>query len=147
MIVRIENFTEFNVARTRHVGPYNDVMNRPGFVGWVGSVGARPGRVFTLSYDDPDSLRSDACIELCTEASPPPGISLDTLVAGRSVYTHRGPYDGIREAYKRLFEVWLPQSGEEMDDRPFMEIYQNSPSDSAPANLLTDLCLPLKSLR
>ncbi len=152
MNVHIENFNEMNVARVRHIGPYNEI--RPCFerlFGWVGSINARSGRVFTLSYDDPDtvaadSLRSDACVELSTEATPPPGISLDTLAAGRyAVYTHQGPYDGIPKAYKNLFNVWLPQSGEQMDDRPFMEIYQNSPADTAPEDLLTDLCLPLKS--
>ena len=70
---------------------------------------------------------------------------MDSVGAGRyAVYTHRGPYDGIAEAYKRLFTLWLPGSGEEMDDRPCMELYRNSPLDTAPTQLLTDLCLPLR---
>ena len=32
-------------------------------------------------------------------------------------------------------------------DRPCMEIYRNSPLDTAPVDLLTDLCLPLRSGR
>ena len=95
-----------------------------------------PGSATTLVY--PTSLRSDACIELHTDATPPPGISLDSIRAGRwAVYTHRGPYDGIAEAYRRLFGSWLPGSGEEIDDRPCMECYHNSPLDTAPADLLT----------
>lgn len=43
-----------------------------------------------------------------------------------------------------LFSLWLPQSGEEVHDRPCMEIYRNSPLDTPPAELLTDLCLPLR---
>ena len=31
-----------------------------------------------------------------------------------------------------------------MDDQPCMEIYRNSPLDTAPVQLLTDLCLPLR---
>ena len=70
---------------------------------------------------------------------------MDSVGAGRyAVYTHRGPYDGIAEAYKRLFTLWLPGSGGEMDDRPCMEIYRNSPLDTAPAQPLTDLCRPLR---
>ena len=117
---------------------------------WAASVGARPGRVLSLSYDDPcavapENLRSDAWVELRTDAASPAGIAIDRLGAGRfAVYTLRGPYDGISDAYRRLFEVWLPQSGEEMDDRPCMEIYRNSPFDTAPARLQTDLCLPLR---
>ena len=152
MEVRIETLDDIEVARVRHVGRYDEVgqcFER--LFEWVAAIGARPGRVLALIHDDPDavepeSLRSDACVELRTDASPPPGISIDKLGAGRyAVYTHRGPYDGLAEAYKRLFESWLPQSGEEVDDRPCMEIYRNNLLDTAPAELLTDLCLPLRA--
>ena len=151
MEVRIETFVVIEVGRMRHVGPYSEVGSCfERLFEWSAAVGARPGRVLSLSYDDPEavapeSLRSDACVELRTDASPPAGISVDSVGAGRyAVYTHRGPYDGIAGAYKRLFTSWLPGSGEEMDDQPCMEIYRNSPLDSAPAQLLTDLCLPLR---
>ena len=152
MEVRIETFDAIKVGRVRHVGPYNEVG--PCFerlFAWAKDIGARPGRVFSLSHDNPEtvapeSLRSDACIELHTDATPPPGISLDSIGAGRwAVYTHRGPYDGIAEAYRHLFGSWLPGSDEEIDDRPCMECYHNSPLDTAPADLLTDLCLPLRA--
>ena len=152
MEVRIETFDDIEVARVRHIGPYNEVGACFGrLLEWAATIDAHPGRVLTLSYDDPDtvepeSLRSDACIELHTDASAPPDISIDRLDAGRyAVYTHHGSYDGIPEAYRRLFGRWLPQSGEELDDRPCMELYRNSPLDTAPADLLTDLCLPLRS--
>ena len=152
MDIQIETFNDIEVARIRHVGVYNEIG--PCFerlLGWASTIGARPGRVLTLSYDDPDevapqNLRSDACIEISTDAPPPPGISLYQISAGRyAVYTHRGAYDGILEAYRRLFGLWLPQSGEEVDERPCMEIYRNSPLDTAPSELLTDLCLPLQN--
>ncbi len=151
MDVRIETIDEIEMARIRHVGPYNEAgrcFER--LFEWADSVGGRPGRVFSLSYDDPDtvapeSLRSDACLELRTDVAPPPDITVDTLAVGRyAIHTHRGPYDGIAEAYRRLFLVWLPQSGEEIDDRPCMEIFLNSPLDTPPAELVTELCLPLR---
>ena len=151
MEVRIETFDDIEVARIPHAGPYNEVgqcFER--LFEWAAAIGAGTGRVLNISYDDPDdvapqSLRSDACVELRTDASPPPGISLDRVGAGRyAVYTHRGYYDGIADAYGRLFGSWLPESGEELDDRPCMEIYRNSPLDTAPEQLLTDLCLPLR---
>ena len=96
----------------------------------------------------PESLRSGACLEILTDASPPSGISLDSVGGGRyAVHSYRGPYDGISGAYKGLFESWLPGSGEEIDDRPCMEIYRNSPMDTAPADLLSELCLPLRAAR
>jgi len=87
-------------------------------------------------------------VELATDASPPSGISLDSVGAGRyAVCTHRGTCDGIAAAYQRPFGSWLPGSGEEADDRPCMELYRNSPLDTAPADLLTDLCVPLRAGR
>ena len=152
MDVRIETFDDIDVVRIRHVGPYNEVGSCfERLFAWAAGVGIRPGRVFCLSWDDPDTvepenLRSDACLELRTDAAPPPGIEIDRIGAGRyAVCTHRGPYDEIAGAYKRMFGSWLPQSGEELDDRPCMEIYRNSPLDTAPAALLTDLCLPLRT--
>ena len=151
MDIRIESLGDIRAARIRHIGPYNEVgqcFER--LLEWAGSVGARPGRVLVLSYDDPDTvapenLRSDACVELDTDTPPPPGITVETLPAGRyAIYAHRGPYDGIPEAFRRLFELWLPQSGEEVDDRPCIEIFHNSPLDTRPEELLTDLCLPLR---
>ncbi len=152
MEVRIDTLEAIEVARIRHVGPYNEVG--PSFerlFGWAASIGAEFGRVIALSHDDPydvraENLRSDVCLEMRTDASPPPGITFGMIEAGRfAIHTHRGPYDGIAEAYQRLFSRWLPQSGEDIDDRPVMEIYRNSPVDTAPADLLTDLCLPLRA--
>ena len=60
-------------------------------------------------------------------------------------WSHCAPTPGIAEAYRRLFGSWLPGSGEEIDDRPCMECYHNSPLDTAPADLLTDLCLPFRA--
>ncbi len=152
MDVRIETIEEISVARIRHVGPYKEVGACFGrLFAWAASVGAAPGRGLTLSYDDPgevapESLRSDACLELATDAAPPPGITLDRLSGGRfAVHTHRGPYDGIPQAYRRMRTQWLPQSGEEADDGPDMEIYLNTPADASPGDLLTDLCIPLKA--
>ena len=151
MEVRIETFDDIEVARVRHVGPYHEVG--PCFARlseWVAAIGARPGRVLGIYHDDPgvvapERLRADACIELQTDASPPPGIVIDRIAAGRfAVYTHRGPYDGLPEAYGILYGRWLPQSGEEVGDRPCMEVYLNSPVDTDPEQLLTDVCVPLR---
>ena len=154
MEVRIEMFDDIGVGRVRHVGPYTEVG--PCFdrlFAWAASIGARPGRCLLLSHDDPEvvppeRLRSDACLELETDVSPPAGISLDSVGAGRyAVYTHRGPYAGIATAFQRLIVAWLPESAEEADfGRPCVEIFRNSPVDTAPSDLLTDLCVPLRAV-
>jgi AraC family transcriptional regulator len=60
------------------------------------------------------------------------------------VVTYKGPYSGLEAAYTALFGNWLPESGEEPADAPCYELYLNSPMDTAPEDLITEICLPLK---
>jgi len=50
----------------------------------------------------------------------------------------------MRDGFRRLFGRWLPASGEEVDDRPCLEIYLNDPTEVPEAELLTDLGVPLR---
>lgn len=61
-----------------------------------------------------------------------------------AVLHYKGPYADMKWAYEWLYGEWLTQSGREPADAPCMEIYLNNPRDTAPADLLTDICLPLK---
>ena len=150
MDVRIEMLDPIHVARVRHVGPYAEVG--PCFdrlFRWAGSIGASTGRVLTLSWDNPAAVapekqRWDASVELRTAEEPPPGIVLGPVGGGRhAVYRLTGPYDGITRAYGRLFEEWLPGSGETMGEGPCMELYRHAQADRPPEKLVTDLCVPL----
>ena len=150
--VRIETMPSIEVARIRHLGPYDEISESfMRLLDWAASVGAQTGLVFSRSHDDPgevatQELRSDACLEVHTDAAPAHGITIERLAAGRyAVYTHHGPYDGIPEAYQRIYGLWLPANGEELDDRPCVEIYRNTPRDAAADELITDLCLPLRA--
>jgi AraC family transcriptional regulator len=109
------------------------------------------GRMIAVFYDDPQSvaepdLRSHAGFELTSDADLAAPLEDVTLPAGRqAVLTYTGPYAGLPAAYDELFGVWLPQSGEEPADTPSFEVYLNSPMDTAPEELVTELHLPLKA--
>jgi AraC family transcriptional regulator len=47
-------------------------------------------------------------------------------------------------AYDWLYGQWLPSSGREAADAPVFEDYLNSPRDTLPTELRTDIYLPLK---
>ena len=140
-----------HVARVRNVGAYEDLgacFHR--LFRWADSIGVPTGRVLTLSWDNPEAvapekLRLDACVELRTAEEPPLGIVLGPVSGGRyAVYRLTGPYDGIARAYGRLFEEWLPGSGESMGEGPCMELYRHAQGDRPPEKLVTDLCVPLR---
>lgn len=110
---------------------------------------APDARWFGLYYDDPtaiapDDLRSDACVEIAADKPLPPGLHHTDIPAGRyAVILHRGPYIELEQAYDWLYGVWLPQSGLQPANRPCVEYYLNSPYDTAPKDLLTEIWLPL----
>ncbi len=52
---------------------------------------------------------------------------------------HFSPYH-----FHRIFSgQWLPTSGEEARSAPALEFYRNSPMDTPPEKLLTDVCMPV----
>jgi AraC family transcriptional regulator len=60
-----------------------------------------------------------------------------------AVLRHTGPYATMKSAYDWLYGDWLPQSGREPADAPVVEHYLNSPHNTPPLALATDICLPL----
>ncbi|MDP5218062.1 AraC family transcriptional regulator [Ruegeria sp. 2205SS24-7] len=107
------------------------------------------GPVLALYLDSPDEvpeadLRSFAGGEF-RGADVPEGMEERHIPGGKTaVLTYKGPYSGLHAAYHSLFGNWLPESGEEPDDQPCYEIYLNDPRETAPEDLLTEICLPLK---
>lgn len=104
-----------------------------------------------IYYDDPDAtpvneLRAHAGMIIGRDGfEVPDDLEAIDLAPGRVAVMHfKGPYSGLQAAYKHLFGVWLPQSGEELRDAPLYEVYLNTPRDVEPDALLTDICVPLK---
>lgn len=110
----------------------------------------RMGEMVAVFYDDPDStaesdLTSFAAFGLPEDMDLPEGLELRDLPGGdHAVLTYEGPYDGLPAAYAYLFGTWLPQSGREPADAPSFEVYRNTPLNTAPSDLVTDIHLPLE---
>lgn len=141
------------LAAVAHKGPYPEIGRA--FETLSSTIAARGlfgqvGKMIAAYYDSPADvkpadLRSHAGFEM------PPDVTLSApleelrLPGGRhAVLTFKGPYAGLQAAYDQLFGLWLPQSGEVPADSPVFEVYLNSPMDTAPADLVTEICLPLR---
>ena len=104
-----------------------------------------------VHYDDPNivaeaDLRSHAGLWLTDGTTVPEPLQSIVLSATNCAVLHyKGPYTAIKVAYDYLYGDWLPKSGSEPADAPPYEIYLNSPADTAEADLLTDIILPLAS--
>jgi len=103
-----------------------------------------------IYYDDPattpiDDLRSHAAVTVPgAVTTTADGFEILDLPGGDvAVGVHRGPYDTLPESYRWLFGEWLPSSGRQPANRPCYEIYVTDPAATAPADLVTHVCVPL----
>jgi AraC family transcriptional regulator len=101
-------------------------------------------------FDDPDlvsveDLRSRACSPVAQGLPLAPPLEETVLRGDRYArLRYRGPYADMKGAYRWLLGAWLPPSGYESDDEPRFESYLNNPQQVAPAELMTDIHLPLE---
>ncbi len=155
MNVRIETLPERAILRVRESGPYKESAERAWktLCEWAGPKGLiGPATVLLgIGHDDPtvtapEKIRYDAALTVDRPVQAEAPVVADVMPGGEyAVITHKGPYEGLEEAYKRIMGQWLPQSGREMrEDRWTFEVYRNDPTRTPPEELLTDIHVPLK---
>jgi len=141
------------LAAVPHTGPYyeiNRAFEKLGSTVAARGLYGRFGHMVGVYYDSPANvkpadLRSHAGLEAPPDLAIDPPLEEVTLSAGRhAVLTFTGPYVGLPAAYDQLLGVWLPASGEVPADGPMFEVYLNSPMDTPPEALVTEICLPLR---
>ncbi len=154
--VEIRRLPDLRGYAVTHTGPYMKVSDAFMRIGaWVGQHGLiGPGaKVIGIFYDDPDTtpeaqLRAKACImpaDGAPDVEPAPPVERATVAGGEyAVLLHTGPYADLKTAYQWLYGDWLRHSGREAANAPPFELYLNSPMDTAPADLRTELYLPLR---
>lgn len=107
-------------------------------------------RMIGVYLDDPTSvpeaeLRSQAGVVVNEPvAVDAPLFSAHIRGGDHAVLKYKGPYGDMRAAYDWLYGQWLPSSGRDVADAPVFEEYFNSPRDTPPTELRTDIYLPLK---
>ena len=140
------------IAAIPHKGPYMNINRAFEKLGaTIAARGLFPqvGKMIGVYYDSPADvapadLRSHAGFEVQSDTAIATPLELVDLPAGRyAVLLFKGPYAGLPAAYNQLLGDWLPQSNEPIGNVPMFEIYLNSPMDTAPENLLTEICLAL----
>ena len=94
---------------------------------------------------EPDKIRLDVCATVPPGFVPDEGLSVQRLAGGDyAVYLHTGPYEGLHDAYRRIFGQWLPGSGREVQFAPSLEVYLDDPTRTPPEKCRTEIRIPLK---
>lgn len=153
--VKIISLPPMRVAFIRHVGPYGEVGpvwdRLCAALGSQGLLGP-DAKILGLSHDDPcitapDKLRYDACVTVGESFTPSGEIGVQVIPGGDyAVLTHFGPYARLNDTYTRLIGEWLPRSGRELRSASCFEIYLNTPENTEPEELLTDIHAPLEPI-
>lgn len=83
--------------------------------------------------DDAPAVEPDAPVERATIAG-----------GDYAVLLHTGPYAELKAAYQWLYGEGLQQAGRTPAAAPPFELYLNTPLDTAPADLLTEIHVPVR---
>lgn len=153
----IERIEHIKLAAARNTGPYTECEKAWNILcGWAGPKGLfGPETVFLgISHDDPNTvpaekLRYDACISIPADVnvseSDAPVFATEIPAGNYATLVHEGPYEKLIVSWTAAFEKHLPELGKEFDStRPCFEIYMNDPQHTAPEDLLTKICIPVK---
>jgi AraC family transcriptional regulator len=147
------NVPKTALAVVNHVGSYLAIGKA--FDALYATLGSRnliseKMRSIAIYLDDPTSvpepaLRAKAGIVVEADFPVEHPLERAEIRAGAyAVLKHKGPYSDMKAAYDWLFGDWLAQSGREPADAPVIEEYLNSPRDTPPTELRTDIYLPLR---
>ena len=152
--INIKHIEKQQVVTVEHIGSYMQIGKA--FDSLYSQLGMRNlmqanMRSIGLYYDDPSVVaeeqlhsRAGVIVEGNVEVDLP--LEQTEIVPGRyAVLRHTGPYATMKAAYEWLYGHWLVNSSEEPANVPVFEEYLNNPRDTAPADLITDIYLPLKS--
>ena len=167
--VTIEDSAGMRLVGRPHQGPYIEIGSAFEALSAIASARGLWPQVIDMVgiyMDDPSAvpaadLRSFAGLALHPEAAMPEGLEAampegleapvpegleprDIPAGPVARLRFTGPYAGLHAGYEYLYGVWLPGSGREPADHPCFEVYRNMPADTAPQDLITDICLPLR---
>ncbi|MCV6576935.1 MAG: AraC family transcriptional regulator [Cohaesibacter sp.] len=152
--VKIKILDPIKLACVDHQGDYMQVgkaFDKAGMWAAKHNLLNEQTKSIGIYYDDPsaveeEKLRSAAGFVVDQDYDDPHyGLSTRTISGGRyAVLSHKGPYAELEQAYQWFFGPWLAQSGEEAAEAPCFECYLNDPKSTPPADLMTEIHMPLK---
>ncbi len=147
------------LATVTHTGPYNQIgtafeqLGRiAGPAGLFAPTASGPPtapEMIAIYLDDPevvpaDQLRALAGLTITDDRELPAGLQEWQLPGGRYAHTlHRGSYELLGDTWARLLGGWLPRRNLRIGPGSMFELYRNTPADADPADLVTELYVPI----
>ena len=156
MNVKLIDRRPAHVVYMRHVGPYGEPISRfwqDVVYPWMLTNQLVGHPRYGVSHDDPsitsaEKCRYDACVEVEDGWKGSGSYHETTIPGGRyAAMRFKGTASEINDAWRALLRNWLPESGMQLDARPFFEYYPTDASyDPKTGVFECDLCIPVAAL-
>src|SRR6267378_4060504 len=144
------------VAYLRHVGPYGKQVSDfwiTKVAPWMETNGLFGKPRYGISLDDPgiaapETLRYDAAVEVPKDFAGAGDYQMTVIPGGKyAVGKFKGTDKEVGEAWAWLLRDWLPESGMQLDSRPFLEHYPGSAGyDQKTGQFECEICIPVTPL-
>jgi AraC family transcriptional regulator len=154
MTLDITTLPAYRLAALRHTGAYSKIgpaFRELGAIAGRAGLFAHPDAIMIgVYYDDPrttppEMLRSAAGVSIAPDAAVPDGLEEVCVPAGPfAIAKHVGPYEDLPKAWTEISQTLMPSSGEKRRPAACYEIYRNDPTNTAPADLITEICIPIE---
>lgn len=144
--ISIQELDDFMVLYERHIGSYLEIeKNWCDFLEKYQEYFEEDSLLIERSYNDPSITRVEQCLyDICMTVGE--NCSLDnvtTIQGGKfAVYRFDGLIQEIFGAFQGIFNIWLPKSGYEMDERYGLDIYRAV--DCENMYVVMDFCIPIQ---
>lgn len=150
-LITIEQLERFTVIYERKRGNYHNLPEEwCAFIDKYEYLATEDTVYVECTIDDPSITDEDNCMfELCQTISPEhPALKEKTSLlihdfeGGKyAVYHFKGYPQLLFMVYQEIFCRWLTRTGNQLDERPILDIYRNVREDGY---MEIDLCFPLK---
>lgn len=142
----IEEFDDFVVFYERHIGNYTDLgENWRNFIEKYNWYFTEDTLLIERFYDDPSITGIEHCLyDICMTVDENCLLDDITTIEGGKFarYRFEGNISDIFASFQGVFNVWLPNSDFEMDERYGIDIYRNMNMKNN--CVIVDLCIPVK---
>ena len=154
--VKLVDRQPVRVAYLRRVGPYGSGLSEfwiETVAPWMATNNLLGRARYGISQDDPnitapEKLRYDAAVEV-PEDFTGTGPYMKTVIPGGKYASGRfkGTADQLGSAWESILRDWLPDSGMQLDARPFFEYYPTDAGyDPKTGTFECDICIPVVAL-
>lgn len=150
-LITVEQLNSFMVVYERKKGNYHNLPEEwCKFIKKYEHLSSEDTLYIECTIDDPSITDEDRCMyELCQTISPDhPALKEDisifthTFDGGKyAVYHFKGFPQFLFMVYQEVFCRWLSNTGNQLDERPILDIYRNVGDDGY---MEIDICFPLK---